>query len=165
MPWRAILNPDTAGAADTRLRERPNLDRDDISAFSQALAAARNQFTHAVKGVTAEYDLGPRAPWIIGIVGKTAVSPHQLADFFLVGRSLITAEITRLVDAGLIEQTKNPQDARRITLSLTPAGVRVWRRLEQEIDEFMTERLAGYTVEEIRLCARMLADFSRSRND
>ena len=120
-------------------------------------------FGHGIKDVTSAYGLGPRGPWIIGIVGRTEVSPHQLADFFTVGRSLITAELGKLSEAGFINQVRDPIDGRRTILSLTAAGREAYDRLGTDLQAFLTERLAGYTAEEVRLCARMLADFSHPK--
>jgi len=160
MPWRANL--DHAARPD-RLRDnarKPRLSADEISDFCHSLAAARDQFSHAAKAVTERFGLGPRGPWIIGIVGRMEVSPHQLADFFSVGRSLITAELNKLSDAGLILQIRDERDGRRSTITLTDLGKAAFLQLGQDLEVFLTERLRGYTPEEIRLCARLLADFS-----
>jgi len=161
VPWREILKPDRQTGRSRSRNAAPALTADDISNFSHALAAARGQFGLAVRPLIADYDLGPRGPWIIGIVGRTQVSPHQLADFFSVGRSLITAELTKLEEGGFIALAKDENDGRRTNITLTAAGREVFERLGSDLEAFLTERLTGYTVEEVRLCTRLLADFSR----
>jgi len=135
-------------------------DAEVVSVFCQAVSASRHQLRNAVRGITNDYDLGPRGPWIIGIVGKQPTSPHQLADFLAVGRSMITAELARLADAGLIEQARVESDARRSLISLTPLGMQVMERLARDVGAFLAQRLRGYSREEVMLCARMLTAFS-----
>jgi DNA-binding MarR family transcriptional regulator len=139
----------------------PMLSRDDIGYFSQAVASSRGQFAHATKAMCEEFELAPRGPFIIGMLGRKALSPHELADFYGVGRSLITAELSKLSDAGLIEQVKDGSDGRRVTLSLTPAGWTVYNRLGEDMGAFLAKRLSGYTRDEIMLCARLLSDFAK----
>lgn len=156
MPPRAVSSSESL----ERGNGIPVLSRDDIGYFSQAVASSRGQFTIATKRVCEDFELAPRGPYIIGLLGRQPRSPHELADFYNVGRSLITAELSRLSDAGLIEQVKDEADRRRITLSLTPAGQKVYQRLGEDIRSFIEKRLSGYTRDEIMLCARLLSDFS-----
>jgi hypothetical protein len=74
---------------------------------------------------------------------------------------IITAELTKLAESGLIEQVKHEADGRRITLSLTPDGLKVYKRLGEDLSSFLAKRLAGYSRGEILLCARLLTDFSK----
>lgn len=151
MPARAVANNETADA----------LDHEDMRAFTHALTSARGQFTHATKALCIEFSLGPRGPWIIGLIGRSPIAPHQLATFYNVGRSLITAELNKLAEAGLILQTRDSADGRRVTLSLTAAGQQIYKRLGKDLDAFLSERLMGYSREEVMLCTRLLADFSK----
>lgn len=139
----------------------PALERDDIGVFANALVAARGQFGQATKALCAEYGLAPRGPWIIGMVGKQSLAPNELADFFNVGRSLITAELGRLIEAGLLVQGRDAVDGRRATLALTDAGRTVFDRLGDDLEAFMAQRLSGYSRDDIMLCARLLSDFVR----
>lgn len=144
-----------------RSKSAPLLSREDIGYFSQALASSRGIFSHATKTMCAEFGLAPRGPWIIGLLGRQPRSPHELADFYNVGRSLITAELAKLSEAGLIEQVKDETDGRRVTLSLTSDGLNVYQRLGEDLSSFLTQRLSGYSRDEIMLCARLLTDFAK----
>jgi DNA-binding MarR family transcriptional regulator len=62
----------------------------------------------------------------------------ELADVFGVGKSSITAIVTRLSDKRLIERIPDVKDRRMIYLSLTEAG----RKLAEVIDERMREQLS-----------------------
>ncbi|UVO52646.1 MarR family winged helix-turn-helix transcriptional regulator [Sphingomonas sp. SUN039] len=152
MPLRAVENSGTAERA---------LSHEDMRAFTHALTSARGQFTHATKALCVEFSLGPRGPWIIGMIGRGPIAPHELAEFYKVGRSLITAELNKLADAGLIVQGRDKTDGRRATLSLTPAGRKVFNRLGDDLDAFLSDRLSGYSRDDIMLCAQILNDFAR----
>jgi DNA-binding MarR family transcriptional regulator len=145
----------------TETPETPALSHEDMRAFTHALTSARGQFTYATKALCVEFSLGPRGPWIIGLVGKNRIAPHELAAFYNVGRSLITAELNKLADAGLILQTRDEADGRRINLSLTPAGRKIYNRLGDDLDAFLSERLSGYSRDDILLCTQILNDFAK----
>jgi DNA-binding MarR family transcriptional regulator len=160
MPLRAVSSSEAAPAPE-RLKAAPLLSRDEIGFFSQSLSAARGQFSLATKAMCAEFGLAPRGPWIIGVLGKTPMAPHLLAEIFSVGRSLITAELVKLAEAGLILQERNEADGRRVTLSLTPLGRKAYDRLGTEMGSFLADRLSGYSRDEVMLCARLLSDFAK----
>jgi DNA-binding MarR family transcriptional regulator len=159
MPAKAMVSGSEIAGRDIGLK--PVLSRDEAGLFSQALTAARSQFSLATRDLCAEFGLGPRGPWIIGLLGKKPLAPHALAEIFHVGRSLITAELAKLAGAGLMVQNRDDGDGRRITLSLTPAGRLVFRRLGDDLLAFLSQRLSGYSRAEIMLCAEMLGDFAR----
>ena len=152
MPVRAV--------PAAKVPEAAMLSHEDMSAFTHALTAARGQFTNATKALCVEFALGPRGPWIIGLVGRDPIAPHELASFFNVGRSLITAELNKLIEAGLIAHEKDATDGRRVALSLTTAGRKVYDRLGEDLDTFLTQRLSTYSREEVMLCTRLLSDFA-----
>ena len=142
-------------------QESAELSHEEMRAFTHALTAARGQFAHVTKALCSEFGLGPRGPWIIGLVGRSGLAPHELATFYNVGRSLITAELNKLVEAGLLLQTREQRDGRRVTLSLTSAGRAVYDRLETDFHVFLSSRLAGYSREDVALCTRLLGDFAQ----
>lgn len=148
-----------------------NGDSDDESAFSPeelgyffgALSAARDRFGHVTRAISSEYRIGPRGPWIVGLIGRQPVSPHELARDFNIGRSLVTAELTQLQEAGLIRVKKSASDGRRAELSLTPLGHTVRDRLSHDLAALLTTRLNAYSKAEILLVAKMLTDFAEGQ--
>lgn len=63
----------------------------------------------------------------------------ELADIFCVGKSSITAIMTRLFDKNLIERIPDAKDRRVTFLALTDAGL----KLAEAIDERIRERLGA----------------------
>ena len=137
-----------------------SLSWDEIGFICEGLSLAPQPMVLAVKDVTEEYSLGPRGAWITILIATTApIYPLDLAKTFGVGRSLITAELTRLAEAGILEFEQNAEDGRRTDLKLTPRGNTVQRRVKEGLSQLILRRLAAYSRDEILLCARLLHDF------
>lgn len=135
------------------------LSWDEIGFVCEGLSLASRPMSLATKSITEEYSLGPRGAWIVLLVTAGEVFPMDLTKIFQVGRSLITAELNRLIDAGLITYRKSAVDARRIELALTPLGEKVCERVKAETAKLVLGRLKMYTRDEVLLCAQMLRDF------
>jgi DNA-binding MarR family transcriptional regulator len=136
-----------------------DLSWDEINLIGEGLLLASRPLRLATQKITDEYLLGPRGAWMLRLISKGKVYPLDLAKAFDIGRSLITAELNRLSDAGLINYTRSDSDGRRLELRLTALGERVSRRVKQDLSKLITRRLSGYTREQVALCARMLLDF------
>jgi DNA-binding MarR family transcriptional regulator len=133
---------------------------EEVGAFFGALAAARDRFGYVTKAIAREHALGPRGPWILGLLGRKTVSPHELARMFNIGRSLVTAELSQLQEAGLIFYAKSTDDGRRVELSLTPLGREVRDRLSRDLAALLETRLAHYGKTQILETAALLRDFA-----
>jgi DNA-binding MarR family transcriptional regulator len=141
------------------------LSWEEIGFLCHGMSLASRPMDLAVKDISDEYSLGPRGPWITILIATGQIYPLDLAKLFRVGRSLITAELTRLAAARLVEFAQNAQDGRRTELKLTRLGNTVQRRVRDELSKLMLRRLAAYTREELLLCARMLHDFRVPQNE
>ena len=137
------------------------LDWDELSSISHGLHFAQRPLRAAAQDVMRQYSLGPRGAWILGLISKGMIYPLELSNMFKAGRSLITAELGRLTEAGLITASVGKHDRRRSELALTPLGVTVAQRVSDEIERIVRRNLAKYSAEEIRLFLRMLHDVRR----
>jgi len=72
----------------------------------------------------------------------------ELADTFCVGKSSITAIITRLFDKDLIERLPDEKDRRVTYLRLTDEGRRVSDEMEDRIRELLTQYLQHFDKDE-----------------
>ncbi|MET0251194.1 MAG: MarR family winged helix-turn-helix transcriptional regulator [Novosphingobium sp.] len=133
------------------------LDWNDIGHLVQGLAMAGRPLRLATAPVTERHGLGPRGAWILNLIAAELVYPHQLADVLQIGRSLISAELARLGEAGLTS-TRPGRDRRRTELMLTEAGRAALAETRAELDRIVRAAFAGYSPEDVRLCARMLGD-------
>ena len=132
----------------------------EVAHLCSVMGVAPRQLAKAREAITEQFDLGPRGAWILGMIGVGIDSPSGLADALRIGRSLATTELNRLSDAGLIEALRGQGDGRRSQLVLTDAGQEANERLGHALTTFVNTRLAGYTRDELLLCARILRDFA-----
>ncbi|MFF0575594.1 MarR family winged helix-turn-helix transcriptional regulator [Streptosporangium saharense] len=71
-------------------------------------------------------------------------------------RSDIVATINELAGQGLVERTPDPDDRRRNLVTITTAGERHLRRLEQTLDRVQEDLLAPLTSEDRQTLTRLL---------
>lgn len=139
------------------------LSWDDIGFLGNAIALASRQWRAAVKRVRDEYALGPHGPWIIGLIARNhVVYPSDLTRVLRCGRSLISAELNKLSEAGLINCKKSEEDGRQIELTVTPLGMAANERVAESLTTMLHDRLGDYSREEILYCARILRDLAGS---
>lgn len=157
---RAFSKQETDDAAEGDLPS--GIEWVDIAPVIEGLVFAGRPIGAATQSVTARYDLGPRGCYILSAISRGITYPLDLASLLRVGRSLVTAELNRLTAAGLIESVPGKDDRRRSELSLTPEGDRACVEVRSELHRLIRGNLSGYTVEHVRLFARMLADVCRT---
>ena len=135
------------------------LSRDEISQFCNLVGMAPRILTQSREAVTEKYDLGPRGAWILGLAKRGVNSPSKLTDVLCIQRSLVTHELARLAEAGLILTERNPEDGRRLVVQLTAKGRRVCKELESAVEEFVLGRFAGLGREELLTLLHALREF------
>jgi DNA-binding MarR family transcriptional regulator len=139
---------------------RLEVSSEEIGFLCEGMSLASRPMGLAIKNITEEYSLGPRGAWITLMIATGKVCyPSDLAPFFEIGRSLISVELVRLIEAGLISHQKSTSDGRRAELKLTALGDKVQRRVQQGLEKLVLQRLSSYTREQVLVCARMLRDF------
>jgi DNA-binding MarR family transcriptional regulator len=69
------------------------------------------------------------------------MTPSELADRERVKRPTATRVVARLVDAGLVERTTDPADARSSLLSVTGAGRATAERMRGRKNAYLAKRL------------------------
>ncbi|MCB2075134.1 MAG: hypothetical protein H6917_02895 [Novosphingobium sp.] len=136
-----------------------SLSNEDVAIFCSVVGAAPRILVKARETITRRYDLGPRGAWILGLIEVGVTSPSHLSDQLRIGRSLLTAELGRLVRAGLIESRKHDEDRRRLVLSLTASGNAACDELRVDVTKFVNDRLSGYPREDVMRCVDMLREF------
>jgi DNA-binding MarR family transcriptional regulator len=147
------------------LAETVEIGRDELAFLAEGLAYGPRALLSATRNVTARYDLGPRGAWIVNVISHGITYPLELATTFGVGRSLITAELARLVEAGLIASRPSDSDRRKTELTLTPLGEAASQEVRAEFVNIVNTRLSGFSPEELRLASEVLRALSYDENE
>lgn len=134
---------------------------DEIGLIAEGLALGLMPIEQATDPIIAQYDLGPRGAMIMGLISSGKRFPTELSEALRTGRSLITSDLARLTEAGLITATRSRDDRRRTELGLTGKGKAAWQRARGEMERILRINLAHYSAREIRLFIRMLCDARR----
>jgi len=138
------------------------LDWDDIGLLCQGLVFGSRPLLAATRSVTEKYSLGPRGAWMLNLIEGGVAYPNELSEVFQIGRSLVSAELARLTEAGLVTSTPGATDKRRTELALTDAGKQATIKIRGELNFRLTTALDGYSPAEVRLFSRMLQDLRLS---
>lgn len=133
------------------------LDWSDLGYLSQGLAWANRPLSESTKAVTERHDLGPRGAWMLNLIAGGVCFPHELSEVFGIGKSLISADLSRLTEAGLITSKPAADDKRRTELALTPAGLAAREEIREAMAANLRQALAEFTPSQVRLMSRMLA--------
>lgn len=73
-----------------------------------------------------------------------------------IDRSDVVAAINQLAEQGFVERTPDPDDRRRNIVTLTAAGERQLRRLDEALDGVQDELLAPLSADDRETLARLL---------
>jgi DNA-binding MarR family transcriptional regulator len=80
-----------------------------------------------------DHDIDFRLYFILRHIGDGAVHPGAISKITHLPNSVITRHIDQLVAKGLLKRSLDPEDSRRIKLTLTAAGARVAREAHRTI--------------------------------
>jgi DNA-binding MarR family transcriptional regulator len=80
---------------------------------------------------------------------KQRVTSTELADFFCVQKSAVTAMINRLVEKGLIGREQHAADRRVVYLYLTPHGKELSQKLQEKVNKITNAFISKFDPEEI----------------
>ncbi len=124
-----------------------------IGNLSTSLGAIHARFAQ-------ERDLGPRGIWVLSWISEGQGNPGMIAQKMILPPSVISGDLNRLVDAGLVARSRSGVDARRIDYRLTDAGRELLHQAHGEYAALLGDRLASYPPEELDRLLRMLFEIS-----
>lgn len=94
---------------------------------------------------------------VVRLVGQFgATSPGHLAEVLHVDPSSLTGVLHRLERARLIKRRRDPADARRAILTLTPSGRRLNNRRAGTVEASVQRTLKRFSSNEIAVARRLL---------
>lgn len=80
-----------------------------------------------------------------------SVTSSELSEWFCVGKSSITAIITRLADKGLLQRRPDSKDRRVTHLELTEEGRQLTLLLDRKVQDWLAKYLQHFKMEEAML--------------
>lgn len=83
-----------------------------------------------------------RLYFILHIVDQGTIYPSAIAQAIRLPNSLVTKHLDQLSQKGLLERSMDPDDSRRIRVSLTSEGIRVMTGADSVLAEQVGERLS-----------------------
>ena len=145
--------PPTADAAPSRIREQPTWLISRAYAHSHRLLAegfgAAGFRGYHYRLLAALEEFGPASQAALG--RRTGID-----------RSDVVAALNELAERGLIKRSPDPDDGRRNVITITPAGTKQLRTLDQVLAGIQAKLLAPLSAAErtqlIRLLTRLLED-------
>ena len=90
------------------------------------------------------------------------MSSAQLARHAFVSAQAMEGIVGALEEAGLIERARDPQNRRRMTISLTPAGVALLAACRAAVDRIEGEAFAGLSADQRGQLGRWLQEARRA---
>lgn len=134
------------------------LEWNDLVDVIEGLSYATRPIKASAREVTDRFGLGPRGAFILNLISNGVTYPADLAAALKKQRSLITADLDRLKEAGLVTASAGDKDKRRQRLILTPSGATACAQTRAAMVDILRQNLAAYSRNEIRLFGRMLRD-------
>ena len=90
------------------------------------------------------------------------MSSAQLARHAFVTAQAMEGIVRALVDAGLIDRVRDPENRRRMAISLTPAGVALLAACRDDVDRIEAVAFSGRSGSERAALGRWLQDARRA---
>lgn len=143
-------DPAETGAGD--------LQWDDLQYVIEGLMYAPRPVHAAMQSATHRYKLAPKGAYILTLLDQGITFPAELALALRISKSMITKELARLAEAGLISVSMDDADKRRSALSLTAAGKQACEDVRKSMTHMLRRNLGRYSPEQVRLLADMLRD-------
>lgn len=90
------------------------------------------------------------------------MSSAQLARHAFVSAQAMEGVVRALLDAGLIERVRDPENRRRMAISLTPEGIALLAACRDDVDRIEAEAFAGLSGVERTALGRWLQEARRA---
>jgi DNA-binding MarR family transcriptional regulator len=112
-----------------------------------------------VSSRAAERDVGLSAAQLFVLTrlhDESALSLNELAERTLTHQSSASVVVSRLVERGLVQRVRSQEDARRIELTLTPAGRRLLGKAPHAAQDRLLEAMERMSRRDVQQLATLL---------
>lgn len=115
---------------------------DQAALYLRTMQQLHQGFARQLEPVLAEqHGIDFRLYFIIKNIEAGAVHPGALSKILRLPNSVVTRHIDQVVERGLLERSLDPEDSRRIKLTLTKEGQRITREAHRTICGIIGTRL------------------------
>lgn len=143
----------------------PELSREQIATLAARLRLAITRTGRRMRQ-EAGTDLSPsQASALASVDCHGPLTPGELAERERVKRPTATRIVARLSEAGLVERTADPADARSALLSVTPAGRSLAARMRKRKTAYLARRLRGLDAQDLAALERATVILERLLED
>lgn len=87
---------------------------------------------------------------------STGMSQRELSDHLVVDRSNVTGLLDRMEKAGWVRRADDPKDRRVYRVTLTPAGRKLWTKVEPRYRSVVDQVMRGVTQKQMAECIDLL---------
>ena len=132
------------------MNKQPVSDRDKLAeqaaSYMRSMQHLAQGFTRSVEPVLLEqHGIDVRLYIIIREIDAGSVHPGAISKLTRLPNSVITRHLDQIVAKGLLERSLDPDDSRKIKLTLTKEGQRVAREAHRTICNIVGARLERLT--------------------
>jgi MarR family transcriptional regulator, lower aerobic nicotinate degradation pathway regulator len=120
----------------------------------------------ALSAIAAEHDLSLIQTRLLGVLRDRSPGMNELARFLELDKSSVTGLVDRAEQRGLVRRKVSPEDRRAIDVSITPAGLKIVRRVEIAFGERIAALVRPLTEAQragmVQIASRIVAEDARS---
>ncbi len=137
-----------------------------MQSLGALIAAARRRTSQVILERVSEHRISAQQFWMIITIQETpGISQVEIAERTLSDTASISRALSNLTDRGLVETAPNPEDRRRTSVRLTPAGGRLASELAPVARELRSALVDGMSPTEVSslgtLLERLIANLDR----
>jgi len=108
-------------------------------------------------------DLQPASYLMLSHVAENGpMRASSVADLFTVDKGAISRQVTHLMELGLVQKTRDPEDGRAWLLSATPDAKERLRTVTEQRRTYLAERLDGWEAGDLERFTDLLARYNDS---
>lgn len=108
-------------------------------------------------------DLQPASYLMLSHVAEHGpMRASAVADLFTVDKGAISRQVTHLIELGLVQKSRDPEDGRAWLLSATPDATQRLRTVAEQRRTYLAERLDGWEAGDLERFTDLLALYNES---
>lgn len=138
--------------------------RDHAYELTTAVMATANVFLRESQRLFRPHGLTAAQYNVLNLLApRTAgLSQRELSDLLVVDRSNVTGLLDRMEKAGWVNRADDPADRRVYRVTLTPAGRRLWARVEPRYQAVLAHVTRGLSIKAMSDAIELLNQLSAS---